>query len=72
MLILTRQQKTAFENIVAEEEIARDEQFFSSFSTMFSTQSDNYIPFVHILTSYHLLLNPFPNDKFKTLPNWKG
>ena len=38
-----KQQQTAFENIVGKGEIARKEQFFSS-PTVFSTQSDNYIP----------------------------
>ena len=37
------QQQTAFENIVGKEEIARNEQF-SSFPTMFSSQSENCIP----------------------------
>ena len=41
------QQQTAFENIVGKEEIAHNEQF-SPFPTMFSTQSDNCTPFVHI------------------------
>ena len=34
------QQQTAFENIVGKEEIARNEQF----PTMFSIQSENFIP----------------------------
>ena len=37
------QQQTAFENIVGKEEIA-----ISPFPIMFSTQSDNCIPFAHI------------------------
>ena len=36
------QQQTAFENIVGKEETARNEQI-SSFPTMFSNQSENYI-----------------------------
>ena len=40
------QHKTAFENIVGKEEIARNEQFL--LFPMFSNQSDNCTPFVHI------------------------
>ena len=39
---MTHQQQTAFENIVGKEAV-------SPFHTMFSTQSDNCTPFVHIL-----------------------
>ena len=41
-----QQQQTAFENIVETEEIARNA--ISSFPTVFSTLSENSIPFVNI------------------------
>ena len=41
------QQETAFENIVGNEEIARNAKFL--LPAIFSTQSDNYTPFVHIV-----------------------
>ena len=42
------QQQTAFENIAGKEEIAYSEQF-SPFTTMFSTQSENYFPICQYL-----------------------
>ena len=56
------QQQTAFENIVGKEEIAHNEQI-SLLSTMFSTQSDNCIPFVYIFDIIFLFAAEFEEPK---------
>ena len=52
------QQQTAFENIVGKDEIVRNEQFLL-FPTMFSSQSDNCTPFVHIFDIISLFASEF-------------
>ena len=63
-LILTHQQKTAFENIVVKEEIARNEQFLL-FPQCFLLNQKTVSPFVNIFDIVALFAAEFQEPK-----NW--